>query len=61
MNLILGDTECGDLENTSGTIRSLRPVQTQINLHISMSVDNITSMLTVLYDGKINEFMFYNR
>ena len=47
-------SECGDLENTSGTIRPLRPVQTQINLRIRMSVDDITFTLTVLYDGKIN-------
>ena len=45
MNLILGDTECGDLENTFGTVRSLRPVQTWIKLCVCMSVDDITFML----------------
>ena len=47
--------EYEDLENTYGTIRPLRPVQTQISLHICMSVDEITFALTVLYDGKINK------
>ena len=55
MNLILGDMECDDLENTFGTIRPLWPVQTQINLHKCMSVDDWTFMLTVLYDGKLNK------
>ena len=54
MNLIFGGSECGDLDNTFGTIRPLRPVQTQISLRICMSVDDITVRLTVLYDGKIN-------
>ena len=56
MNLILGDTECGDLENTFGTIRPLQPVQTQINLSICIKVDNITFMLTVLYVAKVNKY-----
>ena len=43
-------SECGNLENTSGTIRPLRPVQTQISLRIRMSVDDIIFTLTVLYD-----------
>ena len=49
-----GGSECGNLENTFGAIRHLRPVRTQINLCIRMSMDDITFMLTVLYDGKIN-------
>ena len=52
MNLIFGDTECGDWENSCGTMRLLRLVQTQINLRIPMRMDDITSTLTVLYDGK---------
>ena len=55
MNLILGETECGDWENSFGTMRPLRLVQTQINLRIRMRMDDITSTLTVLYDGKINK------
>ena len=55
MNLIFGDTECSDWENSFGTMRPLRLVQTQINLHIRMSMDDITSTLTVLYDGKLNK------
>ena len=55
MNLILGDTECGDWENSFGTMRLLRLVQTQINLCIRMRMDDITSTLTVLYDGKTNK------
>ena len=55
MNFILGHTECGYLENPFGTIRPLRQVQTQINLRICMSLDDITFMLTVLYDGQINK------
>ena len=43
----LGDMEYGDLENTFGTIRPLRPVQTQISMRIPMSVDDITFTLTV--------------
>ena len=50
----LQGSECGNLENTFGTIRPLRSVQTQINLRIRMSVDDITFMQTILYDGKIN-------
>ena len=49
-----GESQCANLENTFGTIRSLRPVQTQINLRSRMSMDDINFMLTVLYDGKIN-------
>ena len=49
-----GGLECGNLENIFGTIRSLRTVQTQVNLCIHMSVDDITFTLIVLYDGKIN-------
>ena len=44
-----GGLECGNLENTFGTIRPFRPVQTPINLRIRMNVDNITFTLTVLY------------
>ena len=55
MNLIFGDTECGDWENSFGTMRPLQLVQTLINLRISMRMDDITSTLTVLYDGKINK------
>ena len=60
MNLIfgdteVGDTECGDWENSFGTMRLLRLVQTQINLPIRMRMDDITSTLTVLYDGKTNK------
>ena len=55
MNLIFGDTECGDWENSFGTMRPLRLVQTQINLRIRMRMDDITSTLTVLYDGKTNK------
>ena len=51
MNLIFGDTECRDWENSFGTMRLLRLVQTQINLRIRMRMDDITSTLTVLYDG----------
>ena len=36
-------SECGNLENTFGIIRSLRPAQTQINQRIRMCVDDITS------------------
>ena len=50
-----GGTECGDFENTFWTIRPLPPVQTQISLHIHMSMNNMTFTLTVLYDGKINK------
>ena len=53
MNLIFGDTECGDWENSFGTMRLLRLVQTQINLRIRMRMDDITSTLTVLYDGQV--------
>ena len=49
-----GGSEFGNLENTFGTIRPVRPVQTQISLCIHTSVDDITFMLTILYDGKIN-------
>ena len=49
-----GESECGNLENTFG-IRPLRPAQTQINLPIRMSVDDITFTQTVLYGGKINK------
>ena len=55
MNLLFGDTTCGDWENSFGTMRPLRLVQTQINLRICMRVDNITFTLTVMYDGKINK------
>ena len=55
MNLTFGHTDCGYLENPFGTIRPLRPVQTQINLRICMSLDDITFMLTVLYNGQINK------
>ena len=55
MNLNFRDTECGDWENSFGTMRPLRLVQTQINLNIRMRMDDITSTLTVLYDGKINK------
>ena len=55
MNLILGDTECVDWENSFGTMRSFRLVQTQINLRIRIRMDDITSTLTVPYDGKINK------
>ena len=49
-----GGSECRNLENTFGTIRPLRPMQTHINLRIRMSVGDITFTLTVLYNGKIN-------
>ena len=55
MNLIFGDTECGDWENSFGTKRLLQLVQTQINLRIHMRMDDITATLTVLYDGKTNK------
>ena len=55
MNLIFGDTECSDWENSFGTMRILRLVQTQINLRIRMRMDDITATLTVLYDGKTNK------
>ena len=55
MNLIFGDTECSDWENSFGTMRLLRLVQTQTNLRIRMRMDDITSTLTVLYDGKTNK------
>ena len=55
MNLVFGDTECGDRENSYGTIRPLRLMQTQSNLRIRMRIDDITSTLTVLFDGKINK------
>ena len=55
MKLILGDTECGGWDNSFGTMRPLRLVQTQINLRIRIRMDDITSTLTVLYDGKINK------
>ena len=55
MNLIFGDTECGGWENSFGTMRLLWLVQTQINLRIRMRMDDITSTLTVLYDGKTNK------
>ena len=48
MNLIFGDTACSDWENSFGTMRLLRLVQTQINLRIRMRMDDITSTLTVL-------------
>ena len=35
-------------------MRPLRPAQTQINLRIRMSVDDITFTQTVLYDGKMS-------
>ena len=38
MNLIFGDTECGDWENLFGTIRHLQLVQTQSNLRIRMRI-----------------------
>ena len=40
--------------NTFGIIRPLRPAQTQINLSIRMSVDDVTFMQTVLYGGKMS-------
>ena len=51
MSLISGDMERADLENFFWIIRPLRQVQIQINLRIFMSVDDLTFMLTVLYDG----------
>ena len=55
MNLIFEDTKSGNWENSFGTMRPLRLVQTQINLHTRMRVDDITLTLTVLYDRKINK------
>ena len=49
-----GGSEYGNLENTFGIIRPFRPAQTQINLRISMSVDDITFTQTVLYGGKMS-------
>ena len=49
-----GGSECGNLENTFGIIRPLRPAQTQINLRIRMCVDDITFTQTVLYGGKMS-------
>ena len=43
-----GGSECGNLENTFGTIRPHSD-----HLRIRMSMDDITFMQTVLYDGKI--------
>ena len=56
MNLIFGDTECGDWENSFGTMRLLRLVQTQITLRIRMRMDDITSTLTYyMMEKQINK------
>ena len=44
-----GGLECGNLENTFGIIRPLRPAQTRINLRIRMSMDDITFKQTTIW------------
>ena len=46
--------------NTFGIIRPLRPAQTQINLRIRMSVDDVTFMQTIYMVEKCLRVQHYD-